>query len=125
MNKQTIAIIDDDLFVSAMTKVFLEKQGYVTVTAQDGKEGLKIIQNNSPDLIICDRAMPALSGAELLKKIRDEHPQYNDIPFIFLTSLDDRRDKMAMADLNPASYLTKPVDFEELLTTISNSLAEH
>ncbi len=120
---KTILVIDDDDFISKTIQVSLEKNGYKTISAANGAEGLEIIQAQNPALVICDRNMPKLSGYQLLKSIRNEYPEYNKVPFVFLTSLDDRRDKMAAADLNPTAYLTKPVDLEELLVVIKAALA--
>ena len=73
-------------------------------------------------LVICDRSMPKVSGVELLQTLRDKHPEFNDMPFIFLTALDDRRDKHATAYLNPAEYMTKPIDFVMLQQKIERLL---
>ena len=80
-------------------------------------------QVGQPDLIICDRAMPAMTGYELLERIRGVYPQYRDVPFIFLTALTDQRDRAAVRPLKPTAYLEKPLDFDVLLNTIEQALA--
>lgn len=119
---KSILIVDDDKFVSQIIRNALERKGYKAVIAKDGQEGLNVIRTEAPDLVLCDRCMPKLSGYGLLKTIRNEYPEYNNIPFIFLTSLGDPRDKMATADLQPTSYLTKPINFDELLSVVEEQL---
>lgn len=122
MPKHTILLIDDDKFILKTIKSFLTGQGFHVLLAPNGEKGLKTIQKKEPDLIICDRSMPKLSGYDLLKSIREEYPQYNTIPFIFLTSLDDPRDKITTDKLKPTAYLSKPINTEELAVAINEAL---
>jgi DNA-binding response OmpR family regulator len=122
-NRKKIPIIDDDKFIAKIIQIFLEKKDYKIILAINGVEGLEAIKSNNPDLILCDRNMPELSGYGLLQKIRTSYPKYNSIPFIFLTALDDSRDKYAASELSPSAYLTKPIDFDKLFSTVALSLS--
>lgn len=109
-----IVLIEDEEAVREMLVDELSTQGHKVVEAANGEEGLKKIIGEKPDLILCDRAMPGLSGYDVLHRIREAHPEYNDIPFVFLTALADPRDKASVEHLRPAAYIEKPVDFKVL-----------
>ena len=118
-----VCIEDEADFREALVE-FLEDLGFQAIEADDGKEGLDAILEHRPALVICDRMMPQMSGAELLQTLRIRHPELNGTPFIFLTALADRRDKHATAELFPTAYLTKPVDFDQLESLIKQILTE-
>ena len=118
--RKTILVIEDESSLSDILKDELTEQGFRCITASNGIEGLALIQDVEPDLIICDRAMPAMTGYELLERLRGVYPQYASVPFIFLTALTEESDKKAVEHLQPAAYLSKPLDFDLLLDTINN-----
>lgn len=118
-----VCIEDEADFREALVE-FLEDLGYQVVQADNGKDGLDVIVEHRPALVICDRMMPLMSGAELLQTLRDGHPELNGTPFIFLTALADRRDKHATAELFPTAYLTKPLEFQKLEDLIEQILGE-
>lgn len=122
MSNASILLIEDEVELCNIMKEQLQNMNYAVMSAHNGEDGLELIHDHEFDLIICDRAMPKMSGYDLLKRIRAVFPQYSDIPFIFLTALTDDRDKDAVAYLNPAAYLKKPVDFEALNTEIQKQL---
>ena len=113
-----ILLIEDEAPVREMLTDELTVQGHKVVEASTGEEGLKKFLELEPDLVVCDRAMPGMSGYEVLERIRGAHPQFVDIPFIFLTALTDPRDKAAVEHLKPAAYIEKPVDFKVLVEKI-------
>ena len=96
----------------------LTAQGHQVVEATNGVEGLQSLLDENPDLVLCDRAMPGMSGYDLLEKIRKEHPQYNKVPFVFLTALGDPRDRGSVEHLKPSAYIEKPIDFGKLGTKV-------
>ena len=121
MTKQNtkILLIEDEAAVREMLVDELSIQGYTVVEASNGEEGLKKFLDNVPDLVICDRAMPGMSGYDVLERIRKTYPQHDKVPFVFLTALADPRDKSAVEHLYPAAYLEKPVDFNMLAEKIN------
>jgi CheY-like chemotaxis protein len=124
MNKdKTILIVEDEQSLCELLDDELSSQGFNICIARNGVEGLARIQDIEPDLIICDRAMPSMTGYELLERLRGVYPQYRDVPFIFLTAMTDQRDKEAVSPLKPTAYLEKPLDFDKLLLTIDAALA--
>lgn len=121
-NGQIILVIEDEQSLADLLRDELTTKGFKVVTAANGVEGLQRLQDVDPDLIICDRAMPAMTGGELLERIRGIFPQYRDLPFIFLTALTDPQDKEKVSGLMPTAYLEKPLDFDLLLKTIEEAL---
>lgn len=109
-----ILLIEDESSVREMLLDELTVQGHKVYEAYNGEDGLRKFLEVEPDLVLCDRAMPGMSGYEVLERIRGAHPQYEDVPFIFLTALADPRDKAAVEHLRPAAYIEKPVDFNAL-----------
>lgn len=119
-----ILLIEDEPSVREMLADELTVQGHEVIEAHDGEEGLRKILEQSPELVLCDRAMPGMSGYTLLEKVRASHPQMAGVPFVFLTALADPRDRAAVDHLKPAAYLTKPVDFgalSEKITALTGS----
>lgn len=114
-----ILLIEDEAPLREMLLDELTVQGHRVIEAANGEEGLQKFLENEPDLVLCDRAMPGMSGYEVLSRIRGAHPQYNDVPFVFLTALADPRDKAAVDHLKPAAYIEKPVDFDMLSKKIA------
>lgn len=113
-----ILLIEDEAPVREMLIDELTVQGFKVIEAANGEEGLQKFLEIEPDLVVCDRAMPGISGYEVLERIRGAHPQFDDVPFIFLTALTDPRDKAAVDHLKPAAYIEKPVDFGLLVGKI-------
>ena len=112
-----LCIDDDDAQRQAIVDV-LTSEGFVVFEAEDGDSGLRLILREMPDIILSDRVMEKKSGYALLEELRQDHPETQDIPFVFLTGLDDRRDRMATAQLQPAGYITKPIDVRALISEI-------
>lgn len=94
-------------------------EGYEVLEAPEGRTGLALIESRRPDLVICDRLMPAMAGHEVLEALRARDPEFVDMPFVFLTALTDARDREAVAALNPTLYLSKPIDHGALLRAIA------
>lgn len=119
---KTILVVEDEISLCELLQDELGAMGFRVVVASNGLEGLERLQEVEPDLIICDRAMPTMTGYELLERIRGIFPQYGSVPFIFLTALTDPKDKQAVAPLRPFAYLEKPLDFQVLVDTIDRAL---
>lgn len=120
---KNILLVEDEESLCEILFEELTAEGYRVHTAHNGVEGLEKLRNLEPDVILCDRAMPTMTGSELLERVRGVYPQYRDIPFIFITALATYDDKEAVAGLEPAAYLEKPVDFDVLKKTIRDVLA--
>jgi len=119
-----ILCVEDELELRADLVEELQDAGYETIEASNGVEGLDSILEHHPDLVLCDITMPGMNGHELLAQLRAEHPQFNCLPFLFLSALADREDIVAGKELGADDYLTKPVDFDILLATVRSRLGQ-
>ena len=107
-----VLIVDDDPFLAALSADHYGTLGFSVEVAADGKAALAMMEKRRPDLVLCDRRMPELSGSELLELVRARDADWQKIVFVFVTGLTDHRDRFAMLDLHPDGYLCKPVNFE-------------
>ncbi|MEA5513936.1 EAL domain-containing protein [Nodularia sp. UHCC 0506] len=117
----TILIIEDEPQIRENIQLILDLQGYATITAEDGWQGLQMAEQHQPDMIICDLMMPRLDGYGLIKALRQQ-PLTADIPFIFLTSKAEHSNLRQGMGMGADDYLTKPFDVNELLQVISTQL---
>ncbi len=120
----TILCVEDESAVRELIVDELKHEGYHTIEAEDGEAGLDAILNHKPDLVLCDITMPNMSGDQLLVELRSSHPEYSELPFIFLTALADREHIVAGKRAGADDYLTKPIDFDLLLATIEVRLEQ-
>jgi DNA-binding response OmpR family regulator len=118
---KTVLIIDDNINFLENVSEFLEIEGYKTLIANNGKDGIKITLETNPDLIICDVLMPEMTGHEVLKNLQD---QINSdmMPFIFSTSLSEKIDRLETLELGADEYIVKPYDLENLLAIIKTCI---
>lgn len=114
---KTILVIEDNNDVRENIAEILELSQFNVLTAENGKIGVRIAQEQQPDLIICDVMMPELDGFGVLH-ILSQNAATAKIPFIFLTAKADRTDFRKGMSLGADDYLTKPFDDVELLNTI-------
>lgn len=119
-----IICIEDESDIREDIAEALEIQGHTIIQAQNGVEGLQAIVKQRPDLAISDITMPVLDGLGLLSTIRDQHPEFADMPFVFLSALADRKDQIAGRELGADEYLTKPVDFELMHVVVKAKLRQ-
>ena len=112
-----VLVIDDEKDLREDIVDELKDGGYEAIEAENGREGLRAILKHNPDLILCDRMMPEMSGYQLLKQLRRDHPQHSGIPFIFVSALAGPSKIMA-DDLQPTGYITKPIDFEMFMKMV-------
>ncbi len=122
-----ILIIDDDKVIVRYLGKFLKDNGYKTIVANDGENGMTLIKTEKPDLIILDVMMETLfSGFEVYRKIKIDD-DLNKIPIIGISGMADeinvQFDKNRDAEyFNPDEFLEKPVDKELLLKKVANLL---
>jgi CheY-like chemotaxis protein len=121
--KSLILLVEDEEALLEYTKVIMENNEYEVITAKNGVEALEALETNDrlPDLIVCDIMMPEMNGYDFFKKMID-NPDWNLIPFIFLTVKispeDVRFGKMLGAD----DYIAKPVNKKDLLASIAGKI---
>ncbi len=117
----TILIIEDNTEVRENTAEILELANYKVLSAENGKIGVELAQQNKPDLIICDVMMPVLDGYGVLHLL-GKNQNTSSIPFIFLTAKSERSDFRKGMEMGADDYITKPFDDIELLNAVESRL---
>lgn len=112
-----ILLIEDNMEMRENTAEILGLANYNVLTAENGKEGVRLAQSEKPDLIICDIMMPELDGYGVLHML-SKTPEMASIPFIFLTAKAEKSDHRKGMTMGADDYLTKPFDDIELLTAV-------
>ena len=107
-----ILIIDDELEICKAVTEFLFDAGYSASYALNGPDGLAMIKRDLPSLVLLDIGMPGMDGLEVMKLIREQHP---DLPVVILTGQRDPETIKKMIGLGASEYLTKPIHLETLL----------
>jgi len=119
--EKTILLIEDNKDVRENTAEILELANYKVRAVPNGKEGIRQVQMQKPDLIICDIMMPELDGYSVLR-ILSKEAETASIPFVFLTAKSERSDFRKGMTMGADDYLTKPFDDTELLNVIETRL---
>jgi two-component system KDP operon response regulator KdpE len=109
-NEPLVLAVDDEPGVLRLIKLELSTQGLRVITATDGEEGLRLAEQQRPDLIVLDIMMPDISGLEVMRRLRER----SSVPIILLTAKDHDQDKVRGLDLGADDYLIKPFNPEEL-----------
>ena len=104
---EKILIIDDDLDTLRLVGLMLQKQGYTSVSANSGAQGLEMVEAEKPDLIILDVMMPGMDGYEVARRLR-ANEKFRDIPILMFTAKGQLDDKVAGFEAGVDDYLTKP-----------------
>ena len=118
MNKK-ILVVEDDPGIQLSLKDEFESEGYDVLAANDGENGLKMIREKNPDLVILDIMLPGLDGYEVCKSLRKEG---NNTPVIMLTVRDKEIDKVLGLEFGADDYVTKPFSLRELLARVKSIL---
>ena len=114
---KTILIVDDEADLVKIVSEALEAEGYKTITAHSGYEGIQKTSQN-PDLIILDIMMPDISGYNVCYSIRDK----TDVPILFLSARDDESDIIKGLGIGADDYITKPFGLKELTSRVAAHL---
>lgn len=109
-----ILIIEDEKNISEIVAKYLEKEGYTTLIANDGIEGLALFRDSNPDLVISDVMMPTIDGFEVLREIR----LISDVPVIMLTAKQEEVDRLKGFENGADDYVTKPFSPKELVRRV-------
>ncbi len=100
----------------------IAEAGYDVLEACDGQEGLEMILEHKPDLVISDITMPRKNGWQLVADLRENHPEFDGLPVVYLTALSDEKDMSKGLDQGACGYFTKPVDYDQLLDKLEELL---
>jgi len=119
--KVLILIVDDNRKNLKLLGQVLREQGYNITLAQDGEKALAAVNVKKPDLILLDVMMPGMNGFKVCKRLKKDD-ETKDIPVIFLTAKNDKKDVIDGLKLGAVDYITKPFDTDELLSRVSTHL---
>ncbi|WP_294778056.1 response regulator transcription factor [uncultured Eubacterium sp.] len=109
-----ILVVDDDLNICELLKLYLENEGYVVFTANDGQEAVDMFQNKTPDLVLLDIMLPKKDGWQVCREIR----KTSSAPIIMLTAKGETFDKVLGLELGADDYVVKPFDAKEVMARV-------
>ena len=112
---QRILVIDDDESLRDTIGVMLEKEHFVPLFAEDGKQGLDKAIALKPNLLLVDLRLPEMGGADVCRRLRADHIS---TPIIILSALGDEMDKVLLLEIGADDYIVKPFGTRELLARI-------
>ena len=124
MDMARILSVEDEADIQADIVEELVDAGHEVITAMTGAEGLAAVIEHTPDLIICDSLMPVMTGLEFFTRLRRDYPEMNEVPFIFLSAHADKTHVEDGLERGADAYLTKPVDFTELMEAVESLLEQ-
>lgn len=124
MSRANILIVDDTPANLRLLGAMLNEQGYKTRSVVNGEMALIAARSAPPDLILLDINMPDMSGYDVCRTLKADE-RTRAIPVIFVSALDETLDKVKAFDVGGVDYLTKPVQFEEVILRVSTHLKLH
>lgn len=117
----TIAIVEDEANIVELIKYNLDREGYRTISANNGRKGLDLIKQELPDLVILDLMLPELDGISVCKQLRSD-AQTKSIPIIILTAKSEEADRVLGLEMGADDYVVKPFSMRELLARVKSVL---
>ena len=117
MSKGKILIIEDEKDIVRMLEYNLKKEGFVTISARDGKAGLEMARRERPDLLLLDLMLPGIDGLEICRTLKNDKKTAG-IPIIMLTAKSQEADKVVGLELGADDYVTKPFSPRELVARV-------
>jgi DNA-binding response OmpR family regulator len=123
LKDKLILLVDDEPAVLKATSAGLRDRGFTVQAVEGAEAALKEIHNLKPSIVVSDLVMPGTNGFELFQEVKKEL-EFQTLPFVFLTGVDDYYAKKFGKDIGGAAYITKPVDLDELEQIIKDKLGE-
>ncbi|MEA3308091.1 MAG: response regulator [Chloroflexota bacterium] len=121
MSEGRILVVEDDIDISNMLKLYFKSLGYTVFAALCGEKALTLSRQKMPKVIILDIMLPDIDGYEVCRRLRT-NLRTSHIPILFLTQKDERSDKIKGLELGADDYITKPFDVEELRLRVRNTI---
>ncbi len=117
----TILVVDDDRHIRQLIRLYLEKENFDVIEAEDGEEARNQLEQNRVDLAVIDVMMPRVNGIELIESIR----LFSDLPILLVTAKGESDDKVIGFEAGTDDYLVKPFDPIELVLRVKALLKRH
>jgi len=121
ISRTKLLVVEDDVDISNMLRIYFSGQGYDVEVAPRGGDALEYTRRQLPHLIVLDIMLPDMDGYTVCRELRTT-TRTSHIPIIFLTQKDERSDKIAGLELGADDYITKPFDIEELRLRVQNAI---
>ncbi len=118
-NSPLLLVVDDEASLREVFAEVLRQAGFTVETASNGQAALACIAKRHPDLVVSDVRMPGISGLELLRQARESRPE---LPFLLVTAHPSVRDAVQALKIGAVDYLEKPVDLDELIAAVRDTL---
>ena len=113
-----ILIVEDEANIRELLRLYLEREGYTVLEAENGVEGIKKWKSDKPDMLLLDVMMPVMDGWAVCREIRAE----SDVPIIMLTAREEETDKVMGLELGADDYITKPFSMRELMARVKANM---
>lgn len=114
MATEKILVVDDDLNICELLRLYLEKEGYTVILANTGMQAVRSFTEHQPDLVLLDIMLPELDGWQVCREIR----KFSNKPIIMLSAKGETFDKVLGLELGADDYITKPFEAKEVLARI-------
>ena len=115
---KTILVVEDEKAIADILVFNLQREGYQTLEANNGADGLKLALEKSPDLILLDVMLPQMDGFEVCKRVR----MSSQVPILMLTAREEETDKILGLELGADDYITKPFSMRELMARVKANM---
>ena len=109
-----ILIVEDEANIRELLRLYLEREGYTVLEAENGVEGIKKWKSDKPDMLLLDVMMPVMGGWEVCKEIRAE----SDVPIIMLTAKGETADRVSGLEMGADDYIVKPLEMPEVIARV-------
>ncbi len=119
MSRNLVLVVDDDSSLRRVMKMQLEEAGYAVALAADGEQSRAIIEERHPKLVITDLRMPGTGGLDLLRQIRDQHPETT---VIIITAFGTVETAVEAMKAGAYDYVTKPIDYDALVLAVHRAM---
>jgi len=116
-----LLVVDDDIVIRTMIMKALQKQGFDTIEAPNGAEGIELFRQHRPDLVLLDVIMPVMNGFEACRQMREVDPE-RTVPIIMLTGLDDIASVDKSFDAGATDFISKPINWSLFIQRVRYSL---
>lgn len=113
-----IILVDDEPEILTLVRDYLSREGFTVLTAVNGNEGMELIKQEKPDLVLLDWMLPGVSGLEMCKHLRET----STIPIIMLTAKSEEIDRVLGLEFGADDYIVKPFSLRELAARIKTVL---
>ena len=114
MTTHKILIVDDDSNICNLLRIYLQKEGFETISAEDGEKALELFETARPDLVLLDIMLPKLDGWQVCREIRKN----SQCPIIMITAKDETFDKVLGLELGADDYIVKPFETKEVVARV-------